>query len=74
MATHIETHTENHPMKPFGPTYKTLAGARKRMAFEIAMNPGEYRRGDVARLYAYSVIQIAPEANRVARESKKAGA
>lgn len=54
-------------MKAFGPAYKTFEGAEKRRAFEMAMNPGEYRRGDVSSLYRYSVIGE-PGAYRVARE------
>jgi hypothetical protein len=44
--------------KQFGPTYKTLAGAQKRLAFERAMNPGEYARGDVAHRYEYAVAPV----------------
>ena len=36
--------------------FKTFSGAAKRAAFERAMAPGEFRRGDKARLYGYRVV------------------
>jgi hypothetical protein len=59
-------------MKPFGPTYKTVDGARKRAAFERSCNPSEFRNGYVARLYDYSVVEVSPGAYRVARAPKLA--
>jgi len=39
-------------------SYKTYKGAYKRAAFENAVAPGEFRRGDKAHLYVYRVIQV----------------
>ena len=36
--------------------YKTREGAAKRAAFERGIAPGEFRRGDKARLYGYRVV------------------
>jgi len=36
--------------------YRTFSGAAKRAAFERAMAPGEFARGDKARLYHYRVV------------------
>jgi hypothetical protein len=44
-------------MKLLREKYKTYEGARKRAAFERGVNPGEYRRGDVARLYGFRVVE-----------------
>ena len=35
--------------------YKTREGAAKRLAFERAMNPGEFARGDVPYRYVYGI-------------------
>lgn len=45
-------------MRLLGAKYKTLEGARKRAAFENGVAPGEYRRGDKARLYRHTVQRI----------------
>lgn len=37
--------------------YKTWEGANKRAQFENGVAPGEYKRGDVARLYRFNVIE-----------------
>lgn len=37
--------------------YKTWEGAAKRAAFERSMNPGEFKRGDVASLYSFSIVK-----------------
>lgn len=36
--------------------YKTYEGARKRAAFENGVAPGEYKRGETAHQYQYTVI------------------
>jgi hypothetical protein len=59
--------------------YKTFEGARKRAAFENAMAPGEFARGDKAKLYHYTVVPFesiglgfkATTTYRVAREVVK---
>jgi len=38
--------------------YKTYEGARRRAAFENMVAPGEFQRGQRARLYTYAVVQI----------------
>ncbi len=43
-------------MKLIREKYKTYEGARKRAAFENAIAPGEFKRGDKARLYRYHVV------------------
>ena len=47
--------------------YKTFKGAAQRAAFERAMNPGEFARGDVARRYSYRVIADSQNMWRVER-------
>ena len=37
--------------------YRTFSGAAKRAASERALAPGEYARGDKARIYNYRVVQ-----------------
>jgi hypothetical protein len=37
--------------------YKTREGAEKRCASENALAPGEYKRGETARLYRFTVIE-----------------
>jgi hypothetical protein len=39
--------------------YKTRDGAERRARFERAMAPGEFRRGDKARLYGYRTLELA---------------
>ena len=61
------------PMKLLKEVYKTYEGARKRAASENALAPGEYKRGDKAHLYYYSVIadgRTEPSTWRVQREKK----
>jgi len=53
--------------------YRTLQGAAKRAAFENAVAPGEYARGEKARVYSYRVIQDQAGAWRVERHAQKAG-
>jgi len=53
--------------------YTTLQGATKRAAFENAVAPGEYARGEKARVYAYRVTQDDTGAWRVERHAHKAG-
>ena len=53
--------------------YTTLQGATKRAAFENAVAPGEYARGEKTRLYSYSVTRDDTGAYRVARDIRKAG-
>ncbi len=57
-------------MKLISTKYKTYEGARKRAAFENSVAPGEFKRGDKARLYRYSVVRDAVDLGvwRVARE------
>lgn len=43
-------------MKLIAQKYKTYEGARKRAAFENSVAPGEFKRGDKARLYRYHVV------------------
>jgi len=50
--------------------YKTLEGALKRAAFENAVAPGEYARGEKAKLYTYRAVK-AGELWRVERSLKK---
>ena len=38
--------------------YKTWEGAHKRAGFERSVAPGEFRRGDKARLYGYRVVTV----------------
>lgn len=45
-------------MKLLAGKYKTIEGARKRAAFENGVAPGEYRRGETAYLYRYSVLEV----------------
>lgn len=45
-------------MRLLAAKYKTLEGARKRAALENGVAPGEYRRGETAYLYRYSVQQV----------------
>lgn len=56
-------------MKLLSGKYKTWEGAAKRAAFERSMNPGEFKRGDVAHLYSFSVVQEGGF-YRIAREKK----
>ena len=53
-------------MKILKEKYKTLEGANKRARLENALAPGEYSRGDKAKLYRYSVLEY-EEHYRVAR-------
>lgn len=56
-------------MKMLREKYKTYDGAMKRCRFENSLAPGEYRRGDKARLYHYTVVQDAAGMWRVARDA-----
>lgn len=58
----------------FGPTFKTLAGAQKRIAFERSVNPSEYRRGDSAYLYDYSIVSQGDGTYRLTRARKAVAA
>ena len=44
-------------MKLLREKYKTAEGAYKRARFESSVAPGEFARGEKARLYRYSVIE-----------------
>jgi hypothetical protein len=57
-------------MKLLASKYKTVENARKRAQFENAVAPGEFRRGETAKLYRYSVVQddYYPGIWRVARD------
>jgi hypothetical protein len=57
-------------MRLLSAKYKTVEGARKRTAFENGVAPSEFRRGETAKLYHYSVVQddYYPGIWRVARE------
>lgn len=46
--------------------YKTWTGADKRCRFENAMAEGEFKRGDKAKLYRYTVVKEG-DTYRVAR-------
>jgi hypothetical protein len=53
-------------MKLLREKYKTLEGATKRAAFENAVAPGEFARGEKSKLYTYRVALVG-EAWRVER-------
>lgn len=53
--------------------YKTREGAEKRCRFENALAKGEFKRGDKARHYAYSVVLESDGAWRVQRSSPRDG-
>ncbi len=38
--------------------YKTLAGAQKRCGFENGVAQGEFERGDTAKLYHYTIVEV----------------
>jgi hypothetical protein len=60
-------------MKLLKEKYKTYDGALKRAAFENAMAPGEFKRGDKARVYRYVVVSDpAGEGYRVERRNPPA--
>jgi hypothetical protein len=48
---------KGNPMKLLREKYKTVEGARKRMAFENGIAKGEYMRGYKRKIYRYSVIE-----------------
>lgn len=55
-------------MKLLKEVYKTRDGAVRRCGFENGVAAGEYRRGDKAKLYRYTVEQTG-EVWRVARHA-----
>jgi hypothetical protein len=52
-------------------TYKTLAGAQKRCAFENGIAKSEYERGYKAHHYSYHVMQISETLWRVERRQSE---
>jgi hypothetical protein len=55
-------------MKLLKEKYKTWDGAHKRCAFENGLARGEYRRGDKAKIYRYTVVQL-DDGYRVQRDN-----